>query len=206
MFLDEFAEFNKNVLETLRIPLEDKKITLSRLNMAVTYPCDFILVGSMNPCKCGYYGSDEKQCTCSVEIVQNYLKRISGPLMDRIDIQINVKQEKYSKIVSSVKGETSEQIRKRVIAARKIQLERYKDLNIFSNAELADKYIEKYCEHDDQGKILLEKAFDKFKISNRAYTRILKVARTIADLESEKVIRAKHIAEAIQYRGLDRRR
>ena len=206
LFLDEFSEFNRNVLEMLRTPLEDKELTISRVNMAVTYPCDFMLVASMNPCKCGYYGSDEKKCTCSAEMVEKYISKISGPLIDRIDIQINVKQEKYNKITSDVKGESSEEIRKRVILARKIQLERYKELNIYSNAELADKYIDKYCITDEQGKVLLEKAFEKFKLSARAYTKILKISRTIADLDNEKNIKSKHIAEAIQYRGLDRKR
>lgn len=205
MFLDEFSEYDKNILEMLRTPLEDKKLTISRVNMTVTYPCDFMLVASTNPCKCGYYGSDEKKCTCSAEAVEKYVNKISGPLMDRIDIQINVKQEKYNKITSRVKGESSEEIRKRVIAARNIQLERYKEIKIYSNSQLADKYINQYCNTDEQGKALLEKAFEKFKLSTRAYTRILKVARTIADLNNEKDIKSKHIAEAIQYRGLDRK-
>lgn len=174
--------------------------------MTVTYPCDFMLVASMNPCRCGYYGSDEKRCTCSVENVEKYVNKISGPLIDRIDIQINVRQEKFNKITSQVKGESSEEIRKRVINARNIQLERYKELKIYSNAELMDKYIEKYCSPDEEGKRLLEKAFEKFKLSTRAYTKILKVARTIADLEYEKEVKTKHIAESIQYRGLDRKR
>ena len=204
--MDEFAEFNKNILEMLRTPMEDKKLTISRVNMTVTYPCDFMLVASMNPCKCGYYGSDEKKCTCSAETVEKYMSKISGPLMDRIDIQINVKQEKYNKIASKERGESSEKIRKRVIAARNIQLERYKELKIYSNAELADKYIEKFCRPDEQGKAILEKAFEKFKLSTRAYTKILKVARTIADLAGEENVKSEHIAEAIQYRGLDRKR
>lgn len=188
----------------LRVPLEDKKITISRVNMTVTYPCDFMLVASMNPCKCGYYGSEDKLCTCSAETVEKYTQKISGPLMDRIDIQINVKQEKYCKISSGVKEESSKKIRERVIAARNIQLKRYKELNIYSNSELSDKYIEKYCNIDEKSNEILQKAFNKFKFSGRAYTRILKVARTIADLEGEPNIKSKHIAEAIQYRGLDR--
>lgn len=205
MFLDEFAEFKTNVLEMLRLPLEDKKITLSRANTTVTYPCEFMLVASMNPCKCGYFGSNEKLCTCSAENVEKYTRKISGPLMDRIDIQINIKQEKYNKIASEIRGETSEIIRKRVSKAREIQLERYSGIKIYSNAELSDKYIEKYCAIDEKSSILLQKAFEKFKLSNRAYIRILKVARTIADLEGEKNINSKHIAEAIQYRCGDRR-
>ena len=188
------------------MPLEDKKLTISRINMNVTYPCDFMLVASMNPCKCGYYGSDEKKCTCSVKTIEKYVSKISGPLMDRIDIQINVKQEKYNKITSKEKGESSEDIRKRVIAARNIQFERYKHLKIYSNAELTDKYIDQYCNIDETGKALLEKAFKKFKLSTRAYTKILKVARTIADLDNEKDIKLNHLAEAIQYRGLDSKR
>ena len=174
--------------------------------MTVTYPCDFMLVAAMNPCKCGYYGSEEKKCICSAQTLENYLNKISGPIMDRIDIQINVKSEKYSKITSNVKGETSASIRKRVEFARKIQLERYKELGISSNSELQDRFIEQYCKLDKSSKMLLEKAFEKFKLSTRAYTKILKVARTIADLEDEKDIKIKHIAEAIQYRGLDRKR
>ena len=205
LFLDEFSEISKNTLEMLRVPLEDKKLTISRANMTVTYPCDFMLVAAMNPCKCGYYGSLEKKCTCSAETVEKYMNKISGPLMDRIDIQINVKQEKYNKITSKIKGESSKEIRKRVISARNIQLQRYRELKIYSNSELADKYIEKYCSLDSQASYILEKAFEKFKLSTRAYTKILKVARTIADLDNEENIKVNHIAEAIQYRGLDRK-
>lgn len=205
LFLDELPEFNQKVLEVLRGPLEDKMVTISRLNMAVTYPCNFIFIASMNPCPCGYYGDKEKECSCKPEQIRKYMNKISGPLLDRIDLHIEVKSVKYEKLDSNQKQETSEEIRKRVNEARQIQLQRYKEYPIFSNAELTPKLLEKYCKLNKECKMILEKAFENLGLSARAYGRILKVARTIADLDESKDIKLPHLAEAIQYRSLDRK-
>ena len=164
-----------------------------------------MFIASMNPCPCGYYGSKEKECTCSKNVISKYMGKISGPLLDRIDICIEVNPVKYSKLNSSKKIETSAEIKKRVDKARKIQIERYKENKILSNAELTPKLTDKYCKLNDEGKQILEKAFNKLKLSARAYGRILKVARTIADLDNSNNIEVKHIAEAIQYRTIDRK-
>ena len=205
LFLDELTEFQKHTLEVLRGPLEDRQITVSRVNGTFTYPANFMFAASMNPCPCGYYGSKEKECTCSQTAISKYMGKISGPLLDRIDICIEVSPVKYEKLDSTEPIETSEVIKKRVDKARKIQLERYKDCNILSNSELTPKLIDKYCKLDEAGKKILENAFNKLKLSARAYGRILKVARTIADLEDSSNIEVKHIAEAIQYRSIDRK-
>lgn len=205
LFLDELTEFQKSTLEVLRGPLEDRQITVSRVNGSFTYPANFMFAASMNPCPCGYYGSKEKECTCSSTAIAKYMGKISGPLLDRIDICIEVSPVKYEKLDSNEKIETSENIKKRVDKARKIQLERYKEEKILSNTELTPKLIEKYCKLDKQGKEILENAFNKLKLSARAYARILKVARTIADLEQSENIKINHIAEAIQYRSIDRK-
>lgn len=203
--MDELPEFNRNALEALRVPLEDRKVTISRLNTTITYPCEFMLVASMNPCPCGYYGSEEKQCNCKPEQIKKYMNRISGPLLDRMDIHIEVNKVKYSQLEQESKNETSEEIRKRVNRARQIQLERYQKYHIFSNSELTPKLIEKFCQLDTESKQILETAFHKLNLSARGYNKILKVARTIADLEECEKIQQKHIAEAIQYRSLDRK-
>ncbi len=205
LFLDELPEFNKQTLEVMRGPLEDRIITISRINATLTYPCNFMFVASMNPCSCGFYGSKEKECTCSPQSISRYINKISGPLLDRIDIQIEVTPVKYQKLDDDGVIETSSQIRERVNRARKIQLERYRDEGIYSNAELTPKLTQKYCKLDEEGRNLLQKAFEKLGLSARAYGRILKVARTIADLEESKNIEQKHIAEAIQYRSLDKK-
>ncbi len=205
LFLDELPQFNQNTLETLRLPLEERKVTINRLNTTVTYPCKFMLMASMNPCQCGYYGSQEKKCCCSSEQIQKYIHRISGPLLDRIDIQIEVNQVKYYQLEQNKKAETSQEIRKRVNQARKIQKERYQTYPIFSNAELTSPLIETFCKLDFKSRKMLEIAFNKLRLSARAYHRILKVARTIADLDNSKEIQQKHLAEAIQYRSLDRK-
>ena len=206
LFLDELPEFNKSSLEVLRTPLEDKFVTISRLNSSVTYPCNFMFVASMNPCPCGYYGSKDKVCTCNDFQIKKYLNKISGPLLDRIDIHIEVESVKYSKLENeNSKLETSASIRQRVNSARKIQLNRYKDFNIYSNSELTPKLISKYCKLNPQCKKILESAFEKLGLSARAYSKILKVARTIADLEGSSCIEITHITEAIQYRSLDRK-
>lgn len=203
--MDELPEFNKSVLELLREPLEDKFVTISRLNMTITYPCNFIFVASMNPCPCGYYGSSKKECNCKDEQIKRYRNKISGPLLDRIDLHIEVEGVKYKKIESNEKIETSEEIRKRVNTARTIQLNRYKKYSIFSNSALTPQLIEKYCKLDLKCKAILKNAFDKLGLSARAYIRILKVARTIADLDQSYEIKVNHLAEAIQYRSLDRK-
>lgn len=205
LFLDELPEFNRNSLEVLRGPLEDRKITISRLNSTITYPCNFMFIASMNPCPCGYSGSKEKECKCKPEQIRKYINKISGPLLDRIDIHIEVAGIKFSKLQSDKKVENSKEIKNRVNKARKIQIERYKEYNIYSNAELTPKLIEKFCKLNNNSKIILEKAFKKLGLSPRAYGRILKVARTIADLEAQTEISQKHLAEAIQYRSLDRK-
>lgn len=205
LFLDEIAEFNKNTLEVLRAPLEDRVVTISRVNATLTYPANFMFVSSMNPCPCGYYGSKDKECTCTPQMISKYMGRISGPLLDRIDICVEVNPVEYRKLDSEERIETSEEIKKRVDRARKIQQERYAQNKIFSNSELTPKLIDKYCKLDSKGKEVLENAFNKLKLSARAHGRILKVARTIADLEECKNIEVKHIAEAIQYRSIDRK-
>ena len=205
LFLDELPEFNKNALETLRIPLEERKVTISRLNATITYPCKFMLIASMNPCKCGYYGSPDKNCICKSEEIKKYINRISGPLLDRIDIHIEVNQVKYKQFENKEKLETSEEIRKRVNKAREIQKNRFKKYNIYTNSELTPKLIEKFCKLDTKSKLILEMTFEKLGLSARAYARILKVARTIADLEESENIEKRHIAESIQYRSLDRK-
>ena len=205
LFLDELPEFNKNTLEVLRGPLEDGSVTISRINSTLTYPCNFMFVASMNPCPCGYYGCSDKECTCTPRMINNYLSKISGPLLDRIDIHIEVKPVEYKKLDSTMKNEKSEDIKIRVNKARKIQESRYKNLNIFSNSELTPMMIEKYCKLDEKCKIILESAFNKLGLSARAYGRILKVARTIADLDNKEDIAVKHLAEAISYRSLDKK-
>lgn len=205
LFLDELPEFNRNALESLRGPLEDRRVTISRLNTTVTYPCEFMLIASMNPCQCGYYGSQEKKCCCKPEQIKKYVNRISGPLLDRIDIHIEVNQIKYNQLEQNRKTETSQEIRKRVNQARKIQLDRYKTDHIFSNSELTPNLIEKFCRLDQKSKQIIEIAFDRLGLSARAYNRILKVSRTIADLDGCENIQEKHLAEAIQYRSLDRK-
>lgn len=205
LFLDELPEFNKNTLEVLRGPLEDKIVTISRVNASLTYPCNFMFVASMNPCPCGFFGSKEKECTCSPQAISKYIGRISGPLLDRIDIQIEVTPVKYQNLDSTEHVETSGEIKNRVNQARRIQQKRYASDNIYSNSQLTPKLIEKYCKLNKEGKHLLELAFHKMGLSARAYGRILKVARTIADLEDTDQIASSHVAEAIQYRNLDKR-
>ena len=205
LFLDELPEFNKNTLEVLRGPLEDREVTISRVNASLTYPCNFMFVASMNPCPCGFYGSKDKECTCTPEAISRYMSKISGPLLDRIDIQVEVTPVKYQKLESSERVETSEEIKERVDRARKIQLERYKEHGIFSNSELTPHLSNIYCKLDLKSKEIVQNAFERLGLSARGYGRILKVARTIADLDVKENIEAKHIAEAIQYRNLDRK-
>lgn len=205
LFLDELPEFRRDSLESLRQPLEDGIVTISRVSGTLTYPCNIMLISSMNPCKCGYLGDPRRQCTCTPQQINRYRSKISGPLLDRIDIQVEVSNVDYDDLSSIEKGEKSAEIKKRVNAARKVQLERYEGMNIYSNSQLDAGMLQKYCVLGDEENAILRAAFDNLGLSARAHSRILKVARTIADLEGSENIRAEHIAEAIQYRSLDRK-
>lgn len=204
LFLDELPEFSRSALESLRGPLEDAQITISRTNSTVTYPCNFIFMASMNPCPCGHLNDKKKACVCTPTQISNYKNKISGPILDRIDLHVEVERVDYKKLQSDEHLESSEQIRERVNRARKIQLERYESEGIISNSELSSVQIEKYCKLNDETKIFLENAFNVYGYSARTYSRILKIARTIADLEEKENIELQHVAEAIQYRTLDR--
>ena len=205
LFLDELPEFRRDSLEVLRQPLEDGNVTISRVNATLTYPCNIMLIASMNPCKCGYFGDSRRQCTCTPTQVNRYRSRISGPLLDRIDIQVEVSNVDYDDLSSSENSETSAEIKKRVNKTRKLQLERYKDYNIYSNSQLDAGMLKKFCPLGEEENAILRAAFDNLGLSARAHSRILKVARTIADLEGSENIKSEHIAEAIQYRSLDRK-
>ncbi|MCL3779954.1 ATP-binding protein [Prolixibacteraceae bacterium JC049] len=205
LFLDELPEFKRTVLEVMRQPLEDRNITISRARFTVDYPANFILVASMNPCPCGYYNHPSKECVCAPGMVQKYLNRISGPLLDRIDIHLEVVPVPFNKLAELKPSEDSDAIRNRVIAARKIQINRFKDEEgVYSNAQMSSKQLRNYSVLDDSSNQLLKKAMEKLNLSARAYDRILKVSRTIADLEQVPNINADHIGEAIHYRNLDR--
>ena len=206
LFLDELPEFKKSVLEVLRQPLEDEVVTISRASQSLEFPAKFMLVASMNPCPCGYYGSDVEghSCACSIMNIKRYRSRISGPLLDRIDIHVDVPSVKYEELSSLPTGEKSADIRERVNKARQIQLDRFKDLEIYSNSQMNPKQIREYCILDDESKTLLKLAMEKKGLSARAYERILKVARTIADLDNSENIQTNHISEAVQYRNLDK--
>ena len=205
LFLDELPEFRRDSLEVLRQPLEDGNVTISRVNATLTYPCNIMLIASMNPCKCGYFGDSRRQCTCTPTQVNRYRSRISGPLLDRIDIQVEVSNVDYEDLSSTENSETSAEIKKRVDKTRKLQLERYKDYNIYSNSQLDAGMLKKFCPLGEEENAILRAAFDNLGLSARAHSRILKVARTIADLEGSENIKSEHIAEAIQYRSLDRK-
>jgi len=205
LFLDELPEFQRTVLEVMRQPLEDRVITISRARFTVEYPASFMLVSSMNPCPCGYYNHPEKDCVCSPGIRQKYLNKISGPLLDRIDIHIEVVPVPFDKLSGKEQLETSESIRERVTKARVIQQDRFKNIeNVYSNAQMTPKLIRQFCKLNTQGSELIKTAMEKVGLSARAYDRILKVSRTIADLEGSENIESHHLAEAIQYRSLDR--
>jgi magnesium chelatase family protein len=205
LFLDELPEFKRTVLEVMRQPLEDRLITISRAKFSVEYPASFMLVASMNPCPCGFYNHPEKDCVCSPGVVQKYLNKISGPLLDRIDIHIEVVPVPFEKLSENRPAETSQTIRNRVVEARKIQEKRFTTSNgVHCNAQMTSKMLRKYCEIDTSGQTILKTAMEKLGLSARAYDRILKVSRTIADLESSEKIQTYHLAEAIQYRSLDR--
>ena len=202
LYLDELAEFKKDTLESLREPLQDKKININRINYNVEYPSNFMLVASMNPCPCGYYGSMKKECICTALQRRKYIEKISGPFLDRIDLKTYAMEIEYEKISKFHREniEKSKDVRKRVMQARKIQNDRYKNEKINTNSELTSELIKKYCKIDNESNLLLKQAYDKFNLSIRGYNKILKVARTIADLDEEENIKINHIAEAIQYR------
>jgi magnesium chelatase family protein len=205
LFLDELPEFARNVLEVMRQPLEDGKVTISRSKMSIDYPANFMLMCAMNPCPCGNYGNPNQECTCNMNQIQKYVGKISGPLLDRIDIHVEVPAVKYNELASKREGETSAQIRRRVIAAREVQSKRFKDMpGMYSNADMQSNDIKQFCQIDTTGAELLKMAMDKLGLSARAYDRILKVSRTIADLAGSENIRPEHLSEAIQYRSLDR--
>ena len=205
LFLDELPEFAPKSLETLRQPMEDGYITISRAQAAVKFPCSVTVVAAMNPCRCGYYGHPTKKCTCTAQGVAKYLSRISGPMVDRMDLHVEVPPVDYDALSSSSAEESSAQIRQRVEKARAIQAGRYKETGITCNARLTPALMQKYCVLTTSASAILRNAFDKMGMSGRAYDRILKVARTIADLEGADLIDAPHIAEALQFRSLDRK-
>lgn len=205
LFLDELPEFKRTVLEVMRQPMEERRVTISRAKIALDFPASFMLISSMNPCPCGYYNHPEKECTCPPGAVQKYLNKVSGPLLDRIDLHVEVTPVSFSELSKTENSETSAVIRERVIAARSIQEQRYKDVeSVYANAQMSSKQLKEICVISQAGQTLLKAAMDKLNLSARAYDRILKVSRTIADLAQSNDIKIEHLAEAIQYRSLDR--
>ena len=205
LFLDELPEFSRTALETLRQPLEDREITISRAKYTVTLPCSFMLVASMNPCPCGYYNHPTRQCSCSPYQRLRYMSKISGPLLDRIDIQVEVTPVPVSELSQAPAGEHSAAIRERVVKARAVQTERFKDIpGLYCNAQMARSHIEKFVHLDEECSQVLQRAMQRLNLSARAYDRILRVARTIADLAGSENVHTEHIYEAINYRNLDR--
>lgn len=204
LFLDELPEFSREVLEVLRQPLEDGEVTISRLNGTVTYPSKFMMICSMNPCPCGHLGNPNHECTCSSNSINRYINKISGPLLDRIDIQVEVFPVKFEELSQiNISSETSKNIRSRVNIARKVQYNRYEGTSFYTNSELNGKSIERYCKITLEGKDLMKNAFEKFSLSARGYNKVLKLSRTIADLDGKEYIECKHLAEAIQYRSIE---
>ncbi len=205
LFLDELPEFKRTVLEVMRQPMEERRVSISRAKVSIDFPASFMLIASMNPCPCGYFNHPEKECTCSTVMVQRYLNKISGPLLDRIDLHVEVTPVAFNELSSTKKSEGSDVIRERVIRARELQLKRFEEQKgIYSNAQMGSKLLKEVCEINNVGQTLLKTAMDKLNLSARAYDRILKVSRTIADLDGSENIRPEHLAEAIQYRSLDR--
>lgn len=205
LFLDELPEFKRSALEVMRQPIEERKVNISRARISLEFPASFMLLASMNPCPCGFYNHPEKQCTCPPGAVQKYLNKVSGPLLDRIDLHVEVTPVAFSELTAPKEGELSANIRSRVIHAREIQSERFHgDANIFCNAQMNHQQLKKLCRINEQGQQLLKNAMTKLNLSARAYDRILKVSRTIADLSESSAILPEHLAEAIQYRSLDR--
>lgn len=206
LFLDELPEFSKQALEVLRQPLEEGQVTIARTAASITYPCRFILIAAMNPCPCGYFGDSKRACTCLSHQIQRYLTKISGPMLDRFDIHLEVPAVKYSDLTDTTRSEPSAQIRSRVEQARQIQQERYHQVaDTFVNAQLNPRLINRYCQLDQESQLLLKSAISHLGLSARAYHRLLKLARTIADLSGQSAIQAAHVSEAIQYRALDKR-
>lgn len=203
LFLDELPEFRRDALEALRQPLEDGSVTVSRVTASMTYPADFMLVAAMNPCPCGHYGTE--QCRCTPLQIQRYLGRISGPLLDRIDMHVEMGPVTYSELTEGPSGEPSSAVRERVNAARRTQADRFPRKGIYCNAQLDAAGLKRHCQTDALGDRILRQAFGGMDLSARAYTRILKVARTIADLDGSQEILGRHVAEAVQYRSLDRK-
>lgn len=205
LFLDELPEFKRTVLEVMRQPMEERKVSISRAKVTMDFPANFMLLASMNPCPCGFYNHPEKECTCPAGTVQKYLNKISGPLLDRIDLHVEVTPVAFSELSRKEDGEKSESIRERVIQARNIQTERYKDIpGMYANAQMSSKLLHEYCHLDQISEAVLKKAMERLNLSARAYDRILKVSRTIADLDNQTNINVEHVAEAIQFRSLDR--
>ena len=204
LFLDETPEFRKNVLEVLRQPMEDGQVTIARAATSITYPARFMTVAAMNPCPCGFYGDTRRQCQCTFLQIQRYRSKISGPLLDRLDIHVEVPAVQYQDLAQEAGGESSESIKKRVNGARSVQQERFRRHKIYCNAQMPSRLLRRFCQLDGDSQRLLEAAIDKLGLSARAYNRILKIARTIADLAGVETLTSSHIAEAIQYRSLDR--
>jgi magnesium chelatase family protein len=205
LFLDEFPEFDRRAKESLRQPLEDGKVTISRVNGTLTYPSTFMLVCAMNPCKCGYFGSTVRRCTCTPQEIRRYLSRISGPLLDRIDIQVEMPSLSFEELADKPNGETSSAIRERIRRAREFSAERNKASGITNNAQMTSAQIRKYCNVSPEGKKILKAAFEKLGLSARGYDRILRVARTVADIDASEQITDYHIAQAVSMRSLDRK-
>ena len=205
LFLDELPEFWRPTLEALRQPLEEGKITISRVRGSLTYPCSIMLIAAMNPCPCGYYGHPTKSCTCSASAISKYLRKISGPLLDRMDLHIEVPPVDFENLSSDIRPEPSSEVRKGVNKAREIQVERYKSFSVKSNAHLPSHLLAETCNLTESGKKVLKNAFDSMKLSARGYDKILKISRTIADLDNSEQVHSEHIAEAVQYRSLDRK-
>jgi magnesium chelatase family protein len=204
LFLDELPEFPRNVLEVLRQPLEDRKVTIARAQMTLTFPASFVLIAAMNPCPCGFANDFRRECYCTPPQIQRYMSKISGPLMDRIDIQVDVPAVPYKDMAGGRSAESSETIRYRVIAARNTQLRRFFDEHVYCNAQMGPRLIRKYCVLNSECEQIMENAVTKLGFSARGYDRILKVARTVADLEGAEDLEPKHLSEAVQYRTLDR--
>lgn len=204
LFLDELPEFKRTVLEVMRQPMEERRVTISRAKVALDFPASFMLIASMNPCPCGFHNHPDRECTCPPGAVQKYLNKISGPLLDRIDLHVEVTPVPFSQLSNDKKEEPSATIRERVIQARDIQIERYKEKGIFCNAQMSSRMLKEICTIDTVGQVLLKRAMEKLNLSARAYDRILKVSRTIADIEGSETIKPEYLAEAIQYRSLDR--
>ena len=205
LFLDELPEFKRTVLEVMRQPMEERRVTISRAKLAIDFPSSFMLIASMNPCPCGFHNHPERTCTCAPGAVQKYLNKISGPLLDRIDLHVEVTPVHFSELTTVKPEKSSAEIRERVMRARAVQAERYKQApGIYCNAQMNSRQLKEICKIDQVGQLLLKRAMEKLNLSARAYDRILKVARTIADLEGSEDIRPEFLAEAIQYRSLDR--